>query len=65
MRGFLDHGTSRGDLATLYFTDDPLVSPHFFRRTSAGWVMDILADVSHFTGSGRRRVDLVPGDPGR
>jgi uncharacterized protein len=49
---FLEYGmgyrvVERGDLAMLYFTDDPLNSPHFFRRTSAGWVMDILADVRH------------------
>jgi hypothetical protein len=31
----------------LYFTDDPLVSPHFFRRSAAGWQMDLFADVRH------------------
>jgi hypothetical protein len=35
----------RGDLALLYFTTDPLLSPHFFRRTPEGWVMDIVAEV--------------------
>ena len=35
----------RGDLAMLYFTDDPLISPHFFRRTPRGWQMDVFADV--------------------
>lgn len=36
---------TRGDLALLYFTNDPLVSPHFFRRTPEGWQMDIAAEV--------------------
>jgi uncharacterized protein len=24
----------------LYYTDDPLLSPHFFRRTPDGWQLD-------------------------
>lgn len=47
---FIEYGHAyeileRGDLAMLYFTDDPLISPHFFRRTPGGWQMDIFADV--------------------
>lgn len=30
-----------GDLAMLYFTSTPLVSPYYFRRTENGWEMDI------------------------
>lgn len=55
-RGYFDwillteHGRAfrvdrRGDLALLAFTDDPLLSPHFFRRTADGWRMDIAAEV--------------------
>jgi hypothetical protein len=36
----------RGDLALLYFIDDPFVSPHFFRRTPEGWQIDIAAEVA-------------------
>ena len=47
---FMEYGRAyqileRGDLAMLFFTDDPLISPHFFRRTTAGWQMDIFAEV--------------------
>jgi len=35
----------RGDLGLLYFTRDPLVCPHFFRRTPAGWQLDIFSEV--------------------
>ncbi len=36
----------RGDLALLYFTDTPLVDPHFFRRNASGlWQMDIGVEV--------------------
>lgn len=49
---FMEYGlphaiVERGDLAMLYFTDDPLVSPHFFRRSPAGWQMDVFAEVRH------------------
>jgi hypothetical protein len=37
----------RGDLALLYFTDDPFVSPHFFRRTPEGWQIDIASEVAN------------------
>jgi hypothetical protein len=37
----------RGDLALLYFTDDPFVSPHFLRRTPEGWQIDIVAEVAN------------------
>jgi uncharacterized membrane protein YgcG len=35
----------RGDLALLYFTDDPLVSPHFFRARNGRWEMDLVAEI--------------------
>jgi hypothetical protein len=35
----------RGDLAILFYTTTPLVSPHLFRRSSAGWQMDLAAEV--------------------
>jgi uncharacterized protein len=35
----------RGDLALLYFTTDPLLWPHFLRRTPQGWVIDMWAEV--------------------
>ena len=34
----------RGDLAMLYYTDDPFLSPKFFRRTPDGWQMDLIAE---------------------
>jgi len=37
----------RNDLALLYFTNDPLVSPHFFKKTDKGWQMDIIAEVNN------------------
>lgn len=47
---FLEYGRAyrilvRGDLALLYFTDDPLVAPHCFRRTRGGWQMDLVTEV--------------------
>ena len=36
---------TRDDLALMTFTDTPLVSPHFFRRTDQGWQIDIAAAV--------------------
>lgn len=45
----------RGDLALLYFSDDPLISPHLFRRSSAGWQLDIAAEV--------RNTDEYTGGP--
>lgn len=35
----------RDDLAMLYFTSTPFVSPCFFRRTQFGWQMDITAEL--------------------
>lgn len=35
----------RGNLAMLVFTSTPLVSPHHFRRSRAGWQLDLSADV--------------------
>ena len=37
----------RGDLAMLYYIDDPFLSPKFFRRTPEGWQMDIVAEVAN------------------
>jgi uncharacterized protein len=37
----------RGDLALLYYTDDPFLSPKFFRRTGDGWQMDVVAEVAN------------------
>ena len=37
----------RGDLAMLYYTDDPFVSPKFFRHTPEGWQMDVVAEVAN------------------
>jgi uncharacterized protein len=44
----------REDLAMLYYTDDPFLSPKFFRRTPEGWQMDLIAEVMNseeFAGS--------------
>jgi Beta-propeller domains of methanol dehydrogenase type len=36
----------RGDLALLYFTDDPFISPHLLRRgPDAGWQIDLVAEI--------------------
>jgi hypothetical protein len=37
----------RGDLALLYYTDDPFLSPKFYRRTPEGWQVDIRAEVAN------------------
>lgn len=29
----------------LYFTDDPLISPHFLHRGPEGWQLDIVAEL--------------------
>jgi hypothetical protein len=47
---FLEYGLTytiltHDSLALLYFTSDPLVSPHFFRKTAAGWHWDVVAEV--------------------
>lgn len=34
----------RGDLAIMIFTRTPLVAPHLFRRTNAGWHIDVVAE---------------------
>ncbi|HEY5022909.1 MAG TPA: TPM domain-containing protein [Gemmatimonadaceae bacterium] len=34
-----------GDVAILFFTTTPLVSAHLFRRSSAGWQLDIAAEI--------------------
>ncbi len=35
----------RDDKAMVYFTDDPLVSPHFFVKDAEGWRLDLMAEV--------------------
>jgi len=48
----------------LYFTDDPLISPHFFRHGTGGWELDIAAEVrdtDEYTG-GPLTWTLVPQD---
>jgi hypothetical protein len=49
-------------LALLYFTDDPLNTPYFFRRDPGGWRMDIFAAVrnSHSTVGGAWTWTMVP-----
>jgi hypothetical protein len=37
----------KDDLALLYFTGTPLVSPHFLRRAEGRWQMDIVAEVAN------------------
>ena len=37
----------RGELAMLYYTDDPFLSPKFFRRTPEGWQVDLVAEVAN------------------
>lgn len=37
----------KDDLAMLYFTGTPFVSPHFLRRVDGRWQMDIVAEVAH------------------
>lgn len=34
----------RGNLAIMIFTKTPLVAPHLFRRTAAGWHIDVVAE---------------------
>ena len=35
----------QGDLAMLYYTGTPFLSPHYFRKSGRGWELDILAEV--------------------
>jgi hypothetical protein len=35
----------RDSLALLYFTGNPLVGPHFLRRSDQGWVLDVFAEI--------------------
>ncbi|TAN41805.1 MAG: TPM domain-containing protein [Nitrospirae bacterium] len=35
----------RDELALLYFTNDPLVTPHFLVKGKNGWQMDIMAEI--------------------
>lgn len=39
------HIDEHGEQALLLFTDDPLVSPHFFVKSDAGWRIDLVAEV--------------------
>ncbi len=41
------HLDVRDSLALLYFTGNPLVGPHFLRRSDQGWVMDVFAEISN------------------
>ena len=49
-------------LAMLYFTDDPLNSPYFFRKDSDGWRMDLFATVrnTHSVAGGAWSWTMVP-----
>jgi hypothetical protein len=43
----------RDDLALLFFTDDPFLSPHFLRRVDGLWYFDLFAEIvatHQFTG---------------
>jgi len=47
---FQEHGRaykvdSQGNVAVLYFTNDPMVVPHFFAKGPMGCQMDIAAEV--------------------
>jgi len=35
----------RGDIAVLFFTDDPIVSPLFYKRIDGMWRQDVAAEV--------------------
>ncbi len=55
----------RGDVAILFFTTTPLVSPHLFRRTPDGWQLDIDAEVRdsrEYVGGGYAWSMMVNGD---
>lgn len=40
----------KGDLALQYFTDTPLVNPHFYVKKGDAWQMDIAAEVYYIRG---------------
>ncbi len=42
----------RGDLAMIYYTDTPFISPNYFRRGPDGWQMDIIAELEKQSGVG-------------
>lgn len=46
------HIVERGDLAMVYVTNTPLVWPMLFRRSPAGWQVDVLAEWSHIAHYG-------------
>lgn len=37
----------RDNVALQYFTDDPLATPHFYRKSERGWQMDMEAEVQN------------------
>jgi tetratricopeptide (TPR) repeat protein len=41
--------STRGNTSLLYFTNDPLVCPHFFLKGDKGWQMDLVAEVNNTT----------------
>jgi hypothetical protein len=42
---------TRGDLAIAFATEDPLISPLFFRRTDGEWYMDAMTELLHSQGT--------------
>jgi hypothetical protein len=46
--GMIGHRTKvdvRGDLALVYYTDTPFISPHYLARGPDGWQIDIMAEM--------------------
>jgi hypothetical protein len=46
--GMIGHQTKvdvRGDLALVYYTDTPFISPHYLARGPDGWQIDIMAEM--------------------
>ncbi len=36
----------RGDLAVVYYTNDPIINPHFFRRVNGHWCFDMMVELA-------------------